>query len=92
VAPLRHLHSLKLGGGTGHQKLLDVVTTPALQHLTIPDNEFDTIPMVTALILRSRCTLASLRILYTLEAEASYRAAFPSIPTITVTSGDLSSP
>ncbi|KAJ7262448.1 hypothetical protein C8J57DRAFT_1711697 [Mycena rebaudengoi] len=92
VAPLRHLHSLKLGGGTGHQKLLDVVTTPALQHLTIPDNEFDTIPMVTALILRSRCTLASLRILYTLEAEASYRPAFPSIPTITVTSGDLSSP
>ncbi|KAJ7280825.1 hypothetical protein C8J57DRAFT_1563981 [Mycena rebaudengoi] len=89
VAPLRHLHSLKLGGGTGHQKVLEVLTTPALQHLTIPDGQFNVIPNISALILRSRCTLASLRILYTSKAEATYRAAFPSIPTITVTSERL---
>jgi hypothetical protein len=90
VAPLRHLHSLKFGGGFGHQKLLEVFTTPALQHLSTPDNLDDTIPNINALILRSHCTLASLHVVRTLKREATYRAAFPSIPTITVTSGGLS--
>ncbi|KAJ7280846.1 hypothetical protein C8J57DRAFT_1002706, partial [Mycena rebaudengoi] len=63
VAPLRHLHSLKFSGGLGHQELLEVLTTPALQHLSIPDILDDTIPTINALILRSRCTLVSLRIL-----------------------------
>ncbi|KAJ7262377.1 hypothetical protein C8J57DRAFT_453370 [Mycena rebaudengoi] len=89
VAPLRHLHSLEFGDGSGQKELLEALTTPALQHLTIPDNEADAIPNVTALILRSRCTLASLHILYTIKAEATYRAAFPSIPTITVMERNL---
>ncbi|KAJ7280706.1 hypothetical protein C8J57DRAFT_1563699 [Mycena rebaudengoi] len=89
VAPLRHLHSLEFGHGAGQKELLEALTTPALQHLTIPDNEADAIPNVTALILRSRCTLASLHILYTIKAEATYRAAFPSIPTITVMERNL---
>ncbi|KAJ7262370.1 hypothetical protein C8J57DRAFT_453342 [Mycena rebaudengoi] len=92
VAPLRHLHSLKFGGDLSHQRLLEVLTTPALRHLTIPDNRFDAIPNVTALILRSHCTLESLHFLYTSKAVATYRAAFPSIPTITVRSRGLSSP
>ncbi|KAJ7280592.1 hypothetical protein C8J57DRAFT_104715 [Mycena rebaudengoi] len=92
VAPLRHLHSLKLGGGSGHRQLLEVFTTPALQQLMIPDRLGDAIPNVNALILRSHCTLASLRILEARKTEATYRAAFPSIPTVTVTSGGLSSP
>ncbi|KAJ7280810.1 hypothetical protein C8J57DRAFT_1174431 [Mycena rebaudengoi] len=83
VAPLRHLHSLKFGGGSGHQRLLEVFTTPTLQHLTILDSQFDAIPHINALILRLNCTLASLCILSTYQAEATYHAAFPSIPTIT---------
>ncbi|KAJ7280878.1 hypothetical protein C8J57DRAFT_1711836 [Mycena rebaudengoi] len=89
VAPLRYLHSLKFGGGYGHQQLLEAFTTPALQHITIPDREDDAILNINALISRSHCTLASLRILYTRNTDATYRAALPSIPTITVTSGHL---
>jgi hypothetical protein len=92
IAPLKYLHSLNLDDGLSHKELLEVLTTPALQHLTIPDSLDDTIPYINALIFRSHCTLASLRIVRTLTAEATYRAAFPSIPTITVTSGGLSSP
>ncbi|KAJ7275649.1 hypothetical protein C8J57DRAFT_1177321 [Mycena rebaudengoi] len=93
MAPLRHLHSLTFDSGVAsHRQLLDALTTPALQHLTIPDKEADAVPNVTALILRSHCTLASLFILYAGNAaEATYRAAFPSIPTIIGTSGSLSS-
>ncbi|KAJ7280975.1 hypothetical protein C8J57DRAFT_1220249 [Mycena rebaudengoi] len=79
VAPLRSLQSLAL---EYHY------TTPALQHLSISDSRLwgsQTIAKLHALILRSRCTLASLRITRTLESEAFYRAAFPLIPTITVT-------
>jgi hypothetical protein len=75
--------------GSVHQRLLEVFTTPTLQHLTIPDILDDAIPNINALILRSHCTLASLRIIYMLTAEVTYRAAFPSIPTITATRGDL---
>ncbi|KAJ7280841.1 hypothetical protein C8J57DRAFT_1464227 [Mycena rebaudengoi] len=89
VAPLRYLHSLNLGGGSGHQQLLEVLTTPALQHLMIPDILDDTIPNINALISRSHCTLASLRIFFPHQADATYHAAFPSVPTITVTSGGL---
>ncbi|KAJ7280820.1 hypothetical protein C8J57DRAFT_1057278, partial [Mycena rebaudengoi] len=89
VAPLRHMHSLKFSGGFGHQKLLEVLTTPALQHLTIPDSLDDAIPSINALISRSHCTLALLRILFPRQEDATYRAAFPSIPTITVTSEGL---
>ncbi|KAJ7280828.1 hypothetical protein C8J57DRAFT_106544 [Mycena rebaudengoi] len=85
VVPLRYLHSLNLGGGSGHQQLLEVLTTPALQHLMIPDILDDTIPSINALISRSHCTLASLRILFPHQADATYHAAFPSIPTITLT-------
>ncbi|KAJ7262361.1 hypothetical protein C8J57DRAFT_1183852 [Mycena rebaudengoi] len=92
MAPLRHLHSLKLGDGVGQGELLEALTTPALRHLTIPDSEADAIPNVTALILRSHCTLASLRILYTHKEEATYRAAFPSVPIITVAIRSLLSP
>ncbi|KAJ7280780.1 hypothetical protein C8J57DRAFT_1057281, partial [Mycena rebaudengoi] len=90
VAPLRYLHSLKLRGSTSLQMLQQALTTPALQHLTIPGSLSDTIPSVTALISRSHCTLASLRIIHTRTTEATYRAAFPSIPTVTVTRGGLS--
>jgi hypothetical protein len=90
VAPLRYLHSLKLGGSMGHQMLREALTTPALRHLTISDSLDDAVPNINALILRSHCTLASLRILYTRHADMTYRAAFPSIPTITVTRGGLS--
>ncbi|KAJ7231011.1 hypothetical protein C8J57DRAFT_187715 [Mycena rebaudengoi] len=89
VAPLRHLNSLKFRDGSVHQRLLEVFTTPTLQHLMIPDSQLDSIPHINALILRSRCTLVSLHILEAPKAEATYRAAFPSIPTITVTSGRL---
>ncbi|KAJ7280817.1 hypothetical protein C8J57DRAFT_1174439 [Mycena rebaudengoi] len=89
VVPLRHLHSLKFGDGMGHQKVLEVFTTPALQHLSIPDHSDDAIPTINALILRSHCTLASLLILHTNKAGATYRAAFPSIPSIIVTRGGL---
>ncbi|KAJ7280883.1 hypothetical protein C8J57DRAFT_1464252 [Mycena rebaudengoi] len=89
MVPLRHLHSLKFGGGFSLQKLLEVFITPALQHLTVSERLFDPIPHVNALILRSHCTLASLHILHTKKVDATYRAAFPSIPTITVTSGGL---
>ncbi|KAJ7268912.1 hypothetical protein C8J57DRAFT_1468898 [Mycena rebaudengoi] len=92
VAPLRYLHSLKFGDGPGQKQLLEALTTPVLQHLTFSDGLSDTIPHVNALISRSHCTLASLRIHYTGKADATYRAAFPSIPIITVTSGRLSSP
>jgi hypothetical protein len=91
VAPLRYLHSLNLGGGSGHQQLLKILTTPALQHLTIPDTLNTVIPDITALILRSHCTLESLHIVYTDKEDVTYRAAFPSIPTITATGGRLSS-
>jgi hypothetical protein len=92
VAPLRHLRSLKLGGGMGHQELLEVFTTPTLQHLMIPDILDDAVPNINALILRSHCTLTSLRIVYTHKADVIYHAAFPSIPIIAVTVEGLSSP
>ncbi|KAJ7280634.1 hypothetical protein C8J57DRAFT_1057419 [Mycena rebaudengoi] len=88
VAPLRYLHSLSLGNGSGQKKLLEALTTPALQHLTSLD---DAIPSINALTFRSHCTLASLCVVHTPITEATYRAIFPSIPTITVTSGGLSS-
>ncbi|KAJ7262469.1 hypothetical protein C8J57DRAFT_453929 [Mycena rebaudengoi] len=68
---------------------VDVLTTPALQHLTISDILSDPIPHINALISRSHSTLASLHILHTHKPDATYRAAFPSIPTITLTSGGL---
>ncbi|KAJ7280638.1 hypothetical protein C8J57DRAFT_104950 [Mycena rebaudengoi] len=83
VAPLRYLHSLGLlDSFKGQRQLLEALTTPALQHLTIVDG---TIPRVHALISRSHCTLASLTILYARKPDATYRAEFPSIPTITAT-------
>ncbi|KAJ7280994.1 hypothetical protein C8J57DRAFT_1300619 [Mycena rebaudengoi] len=87
VAPLRSLKSLALEC----RFLLDRLTTPALQHLSISDSRSwvasQLIDKVNALILRSRCTLVSLRITRTIESAAPYRAAFPLIPTITATMG-----
>ncbi|KAJ7214690.1 hypothetical protein C8J57DRAFT_1600751 [Mycena rebaudengoi] len=87
VAPLRCLQSLALG--YHYRFLLDRLTTPALQHLSIQDSRAwvtPTIAKVHALILRSRCALASLRITRMRDdKEDTYRAAFPFIPTITVT-------
>ncbi|KAJ7280995.1 hypothetical protein C8J57DRAFT_1124428 [Mycena rebaudengoi] len=86
VAPLRCLQYLALGHRYG--PLLDRLTTPALQHLSISDSHpwaAQAIPKTEALILRSRCTLSSLRITHTLEPEATYHSAFPLIPTITAT-------
>ncbi|KAJ7268913.1 hypothetical protein C8J57DRAFT_1608983 [Mycena rebaudengoi] len=89
VAPLRYLHSLNLGDGSGQTELLEALTTPSLQHLTSLD---DAIPSINGLIFRSHCTLAFLHVVRTLTTEATYRAIFPFIPTITVTRGGLSSP
>ncbi|KAJ7280614.1 hypothetical protein C8J57DRAFT_1174313 [Mycena rebaudengoi] len=89
VAPLRYLHSLNLGDGSGQKELLEALTTPSLQHFTSLD---DAIPSINALIFRSPCTLASLHVVCMLTTEATYRAIFPFIPTITVTKGGVSSP
>ncbi|KAJ7280967.1 hypothetical protein C8J57DRAFT_1174528 [Mycena rebaudengoi] len=92
VGPLMCLQSLELGdnndeGLSGQRVILDALTTPALRQLSISDSyptESNPIPEVNALILRSRCTLVSLTIAQTREPVATYLAAFPSIPIITV--------
>ncbi|KAJ7286927.1 hypothetical protein C8J57DRAFT_1166822 [Mycena rebaudengoi] len=59
VAPLRCLQSLELedirhpDGSSGQRVLMDALTTPALQHLTISNSLSD----ANALILRSHCSL-----------------------------------
>ncbi|KAJ7280755.1 hypothetical protein C8J57DRAFT_106031 [Mycena rebaudengoi] len=93
VARLRCLQSLRLGdyygdhGAWGHRRLVDALTTPALKHLEVSDSQLNASPVLNSLILRSHCTLASLRITQTTDSEVAYRATFPSIPTITVTHG-----
>ncbi|KAJ7280972.1 hypothetical protein C8J57DRAFT_1564384 [Mycena rebaudengoi] len=87
MAPLKNLQSLALG--YRYRPLLDRLTTSALQHLSISDPRIwatsHTIAKAHALILRSRCALASLRFTHTIGPEATYRSAFPLIPTITAT-------
>jgi hypothetical protein len=85
VAPPLHLHSLTLEDGYINRELLSLLTTPALQHLSIPALGHDTISTVNALLSRSHCALKSLHIKHTPQAKATYDAAFPSIPSITVT-------
>ncbi|KAJ7279592.1 hypothetical protein C8J57DRAFT_1570449 [Mycena rebaudengoi] len=93
LKPLEYLQSLRLGdlkrcSCPTQRRILDGLTTPALRHLQISEQLSaaggDTFSTVTALISRSQCRLASLQVFHAVLPEASYRAALPSIPTITL--------
>jgi hypothetical protein len=90
VPALMHLESLTLGDnepdyyGCDDQKiLLDGLTTPALQHLTVSERMFEDDALPT--ILRSQCTLTSLHVTHAMSSEDAYRNAFPTIQNLTVT-------
>jgi hypothetical protein len=87
VAPLLHLRSLTLDDGYLNRELLGVLNTPALRHLSIPALGYNIVPIIDALLSRSNCALTSLHIMHTKWAKATWDAAFPSIPIITVSTG-----
>ncbi|KAJ7262491.1 hypothetical protein C8J57DRAFT_1513493 [Mycena rebaudengoi] len=71
------------------------LTAPALRHLTISGpmdelSEATDLGFVTSFISRLKCTLVSLQVVDATYPEAHYRAAFPSIPSITLLSTCLS--
>ncbi|KAJ7257016.1 hypothetical protein C8J57DRAFT_1517066 [Mycena rebaudengoi] len=90
VPPLVHLQSLILrddNNDPGRQKLLlDALTTPALEHLTISEHELghEHISTITAFLSRSNCSLQSLHATQAKLSETAYCTAFPSIPIIDV--------
>ncbi|KAJ7286571.1 hypothetical protein C8J57DRAFT_1664792 [Mycena rebaudengoi] len=93
--PLKHLQSLRLGDLKSspcpiQRRILDALTAPALRHLQISEQLSvaggHILATVAALISRSRCTLVSLQVFHARLPEATYHAAFPSIPTITLLS------
>ncbi|KAJ7256923.1 hypothetical protein C8J57DRAFT_1516966 [Mycena rebaudengoi] len=89
--PLIHLKLLVLlyaeNNDLGPQKLLlDALTAPALEHLTISEHELDHEPISTiaAFLSRSHCSLQSLHATEAMLPQIVYCTAFPSIPTIDV--------
>ncbi|KAJ7257141.1 hypothetical protein C8J57DRAFT_1185973 [Mycena rebaudengoi] len=91
VAPLAYLQSLILHDECktkrGAQKLLlDALTTPALRHLTVSERELgpDYLSTITSALSRSKCSLVSLHVTHARLSHAEYRAAFPSIESISI--------
>ncbi|KAJ7279645.1 hypothetical protein C8J57DRAFT_1175486 [Mycena rebaudengoi] len=91
LKPLEQLQSLRLGDLKSsprptQRRILDALTTPALRHLQISEQLSavggDTFSTIAALISRSQCRLVSSQVFHAVLPEASYRAAFPSVPTI----------
>jgi hypothetical protein len=72
------------------QLLLDALTTPALQHLSISERElaFNPISTITSFLSRSHCSLDSLHVTHSRRNQAEYRAAFPRIKVIQVLDDD----
>ncbi|KAJ7259421.1 hypothetical protein C8J57DRAFT_499821 [Mycena rebaudengoi] len=91
IPPLLHLQSLILvdKGFTwpGIQKrLLDALTAPALQHLTLSERDLapNPFPTITSLITRSHCSLETLHVTHSSRRRAEFRAVFPSIKVIQI--------
>jgi hypothetical protein len=88
VPPLVHLQSLILHDDEidpgPQQLLLDVLTTPALRHLTVSERELGDEPISTiaTFLSRSHCSLQSLHVNKAHLPKTTYCAAFPSIPII----------
>jgi hypothetical protein len=89
IPPANHLGSLILrgdiDGGNTQQHLLNALSAPALRQLSVSGPEFDD-PQATLIsfLVKSRCSLDSLRIKSTALPESNYRARFPSIPVLRV--------
>jgi hypothetical protein len=97
IPPLLHLESLTLFSydkfsSNYQQLLLDALSTPALQHLSISERDFAFKPIstITSLLSRSHCSLDSLHITNWDFDRGDYRAAFPSIEVIQVRHADYS--
>ncbi|KAJ7232900.1 hypothetical protein C8J57DRAFT_1480508 [Mycena rebaudengoi] len=96
LPPLVHLESLILhnaASGTGNTQklLLDALTAPALRHLLVSECELGDQPIstITSLLSRSHCSLESLHVTHSwMCTAADYRAVFPSIKVIDVSSLD----
>ncbi|KAJ7257087.1 hypothetical protein C8J57DRAFT_555592 [Mycena rebaudengoi] len=93
---MMQLESLTLGdqpsNDPGFQKLLlDMLTAPALRHLTVSERELgpDHLSTITSLLSRSHCSLESLHIIHSSWHEANYRSVFPSIPALNVSTLDF---
>ncbi|KAJ7246242.1 hypothetical protein C8J57DRAFT_1678539 [Mycena rebaudengoi] len=90
VPPLVHLRSLILrddNNDPGRQKLLlDALTAPALEHLTISERELghESISIIAAFLSRSYCSLQSLHATEAMLPKTVYCTAFPSIPIVNV--------
>ncbi|KAJ7256929.1 hypothetical protein C8J57DRAFT_1648962 [Mycena rebaudengoi] len=90
VPPLTRLKVLILrdeDNDLGPQKLLlDSLTAPALEHLTISEHELGhkSISTIAAFLSRSHCSLQSLHATEAMLPKTLYRVAFPSIPNIVV--------
>ncbi|KAJ7257080.1 hypothetical protein C8J57DRAFT_555544 [Mycena rebaudengoi] len=90
VPPLIHLQSLILrddNNGPYPQKLLlDALTAPALEHLTISERELghESISTIAAFLSRSHCSLQSLHATEAMLPKTAYCTAFPSVPIIDV--------
>jgi hypothetical protein len=76
------------------QLLLDAVTAPVLRHLAVIEYELgeDPISTIAAFLSRSYCSLNSLHVTQSSLPEADYRAVFPSIKDIDVSSLDIDYP